>query len=111
MASGIIESIMTKFTQYTVADVAHARTTTGNDARWLHAATRPPLAPPSRLPTAGDAERDVDPLRRYGISAETKLVYGYEGHVYERLDDAVTYAQIQASRRSGPTPADPTGNR
>jgi hypothetical protein len=40
-------------------------------------------------------------MKRYGIEAELKTVYRYEGHTYEHLDHAIRYAKIDAVRSSG----------
>ena len=40
-------------------------------------------------------EQDKQLMARYGITAETKVVFHYDGHRYERLADAANYARLQ----------------
>jgi hypothetical protein len=46
-------------------------------------------------------------MSQYGITAETKAVFRYDGYRYERLVDAVNYARTQqAPSGMGDTPHD-----
>ena len=36
-------------------------------------------------------------VEKFGITAETKTIYHFDGHRYERLNDAVNYAKKKAS--------------
>ena len=38
-------------------------------------------------------KEEQDLADRYGITAEDKTVYHYQGHKYDRFEDAVKYAQ------------------
>ena len=49
---------------------------------------------------AGTTEQERQQMIRFGITAETKTLYSYEGYVYERLHDALAYAEIDAGRRA-----------
>ncbi len=40
-------------------------------------------------------EHDTSLLAQYGITAETKVLFHFDGHRYERLADAVNYARLQ----------------
>ena len=40
-------------------------------------------------------ERDAGLMAQYGITAETKLLFHYDGYRYERLTDAVNYARTR----------------
>jgi hypothetical protein len=42
-------------------------------------------------------EYDEQLMTRHGITAETKVVFHYAGHRYDRLADAVNYATAQAA--------------
>jgi len=42
---------------------------------------------------------DKQMMDAHGITYESKSVYHYEGFRYERLADAVRYAEIDADRR------------
>lgn len=37
-------------------------------------------------------------MEKYGITAEQKTEYTYKGHKYQKLDDAVRYAEIDQAR-------------
>ena len=37
-------------------------------------------------------------LAQYGIKAETKVLFHFDGHRYERLADAVNYARLQQTQ-------------
>ena len=41
-------------------------------------------------------EHDNSLMAQYGITAETKVLFHYDGYRYERLADAVNYARLQA---------------
>ena len=43
-------------------------------------------------------EKDRQMMDVHGITYETKNVYSYQGFKYERRDDAVRYAEIDARR-------------
>jgi len=43
-------------------------------------------------------EHDKELMAQYGITAETKLLFHYDGHRYEKLADAVNYAKAQSAR-------------
>lgn len=70
-----------------------------------------PSTPHGPAGTDAAIERDAERMHRHGISAETKIVYGYEGRVYDRLDDAVAYAEIQEGRRRGQGSSAPLSDR
>ena len=36
-------------------------------------------------------------MDKHGITSETKVVYHYQGHRYDRLSDAVNYAEKQSA--------------
>ncbi len=40
-------------------------------------------------------EHDNRLMAQYGITAETKLLFHFDGYRYERLADAVNYARLQ----------------
>lgn len=40
-------------------------------------------------------EHDNSLMAQYGITAETKVLFHYDGYRYERLADAVNYARLQ----------------
>lgn len=40
-------------------------------------------------------EHDKKLMTQYGITAETKILFHYDGYRYERLTDAVKYAGLQ----------------
>ena len=44
------------------------------------------------------SEDDQKLMAEYGITAETRIVFHFQGHRYERLDDAVNYARVTADR-------------
>lgn len=46
-------------------------------------------------------EHDEALMNQYGITAEAKILYHFEGYRYERLADAVNYAIKRADRQSG----------
>lgn len=50
-------------------------------------------------------DQDAALMARHGITAEAKTIYLYAGYRYERLADAVRYAEKQQ------TPASPPGAR
>jgi hypothetical protein len=39
-------------------------------------------------------EHDASLLAQYGIKTETKVLFHFDGHRYERLADAVSYARL-----------------
>ncbi|MGD8418466.1 MAG: hypothetical protein PVH91_15500 [Pseudomonadales bacterium] len=43
-------------------------------------------------------EDDERLMVQYGIAAETKVLFHYDGYRYERLADAVSYAKAQQAR-------------
>ncbi len=44
------------------------------------------------------SEEETRLMDKFGITFETKSVFHYQGHKYERLDDAVKYAEkVEAS--------------
>lgn len=44
-------------------------------------------------------EDDKQTMDAHGITHESKSVYHYKGFRYERLTDAIRYAEIDADRR------------
>jgi hypothetical protein len=48
-------------------------------------------------------EEETELLKRYDITVEQKSVYTYEGHKYERLEDALNYAKLVAGADPGRT--------
>lgn len=38
-------------------------------------------------------------VERYGIRSEQKTVYFYNGHKYDKLKDAISYAKIVTQRK------------
>lgn len=40
-------------------------------------------------------EHDKQAMARYQITAETKVVFHYDGHRYDRLADAINYAKTR----------------
>ena len=49
-------------------------------------------------------EHEEKLMAQYGITAETKPLFHYEGYRYERLADAVKYAQQSQSRNNDTSP-------
>ena len=43
-------------------------------------------------------EHDESLLAQYGIKAERKVLFHFDGHRYERLADAVSYARLKQTR-------------
>jgi hypothetical protein len=43
-------------------------------------------------------ESDQKLMTEYGITAEAKLLFHYDGHKYERLADALNYAMLHRPR-------------
>lgn len=43
-------------------------------------------------------EEDKQKMSAHGITHETQSVFFYKGHKYDRLDDAVRYAQIESAQ-------------
>lgn len=46
-------------------------------------------------------KQDEELMTRHGITAETKTLYRYDGHRYERLADAVNYARTRKAPPKG----------
>ena len=46
-------------------------------------------------------EHDERLMVQYGITAETKVLFHYDGYRYERLADAVSYAKRQQTPSKG----------
>ena len=51
-------------------------------------------------------EEDKRTMDKYGVTCETKTIYHFEGHRYDRLADAVDYAKktIRSAREAGHRP-------
>ena len=47
------------------------------------------------------SEDDQQLMVEYGITAETRIVFHFQGYRYERLDDAINYARVTAGRTQG----------
>ena len=47
-------------------------------------------------------EEEKELAKLYGITVEHKTVYLYQGHRYERLNDALNYAKLDTERRQRP---------
>ena len=45
-------------------------------------------------------EEEKKLVRLYGITLERKIVYRYQGYKYEHLSDALSYAKIDAERKT-----------
>lgn len=45
-------------------------------------------------------EQDEKLMSQYGITADTKVLFHFDGYRYERLADAVNYAKTQQSQPS-----------
>lgn len=73
---------MNKTTEYRIAGASG----TDGTAAWAENA---------RAPLTEDDQMQMD---RYGITRQQAPVYGYRGHVYHRLSDALAYARIATSR-------------
>jgi hypothetical protein len=43
-------------------------------------------------------EHDTSLMTEYGIPAETKVLFHFDGYRYERLADAVNYARLQQTQ-------------
>lgn len=43
-------------------------------------------------------EHDTSLMTQYGITAETKVLFHFDGYRYERLADAVNYARLQQTQ-------------
>jgi len=41
-------------------------------------------------------------MEQFGITAESKTIYHFEGYRYERLSDAINYARIRAHQVQKP---------
>lgn len=41
-------------------------------------------------------------MEEFGITAESKTIFHFDGHRYERLSDAVNYAKTKARPRQKP---------
>lgn len=39
-------------------------------------------------------DEEIRLMKEHGITCETKLVFHFQSHTYDRLDDALSYAQI-----------------
>lgn len=50
-----------------------------------------------------ESEEETLLMAKFGISAEAKTVYHYQGQKYDRLKDAVNYAEKVASELSTDT--------
>ncbi|WP_370978614.1 hypothetical protein [Agaribacterium sp. ZY112] len=48
---------------------------------------------------------DNELMVKYGITSKTKTIYSYKQHNYERLKDAISYAEIDINRhqQNGPS--------
>jgi hypothetical protein len=46
-------------------------------------------------------EQEKELMERYEITCEQNTVYYYMGHKYERLQDALKYAEIQKHKHGG----------
>lgn len=47
-------------------------------------------------------EKEKELMQRYGIIVEQKSVYFYKGYKYDRLNDALNYAKMDAGPRHEP---------
>jgi hypothetical protein len=47
-------------------------------------------------------DKDERTMEKYGITSETKVIFHFQGHRYDRLSDAVNYAKKQ---HEAPEPA------
>lgn len=60
-------------------------------------------------PTGSPQDRPTEDQHRqmihFGITAEQRTVYVYQGYVYERLADALAYARISAAKVDATTAA------
>jgi hypothetical protein len=45
-------------------------------------------------------EEERELMKRYGITAEQKMVYTFKGYRYDQLKNAVKYAESEARRRA-----------
>jgi hypothetical protein len=54
-----------------------------------------PITAAAPEPRTDDQNRQ---MASFGITAETKVVYRYQGYVYDRLSDAVAYAALDTDR-------------
>lgn len=46
-------------------------------------------------------EEEKKLIERYGITAESKIVYVYKQHRYENAKDAINFAGLEAVREQG----------
>ena len=38
-------------------------------------------------------DEEMQLMEKYGITSETKMLFHFQGHRYDRLDDAIKYAE------------------
>ncbi|MEJ2088078.1 MAG: hypothetical protein P8Y69_06315 [Gammaproteobacteria bacterium] len=50
-------------------------------------------------------------MAQYGITAETKMLFHYDGRRYERLADAVNYARMQHAPPKNNDPSQDSGDQ
>ena len=44
------------------------------------------------------SDQDEQKMKAHGITSATRTEYFYKGYKYDRLDDAVRYAEIESAR-------------
>ncbi len=49
-------------------------------------------------------KEDEELMEQHGITLEQKSVYCYRGHKYDKLEDALRYARLEASQRQSYEP-------
>lgn len=57
---------------------------------------------PTQAPQPPQAEEQHQQMAHFGITVEQKTFYHYQGYVYERLADALAYAEIDTARGTLP---------
>lgn len=51
-------------------------------------------------------DEDKLSMQKYGITSEAKVIYHFQGHRYDRLSDAVSYAEKQSAPARAINPAE-----
>lgn len=64
--------------------------------------------PSTEAPQDRATEDQHREMALFGISAEQKTVYHYQGYVYERLADALAYARISTAKLDATKAEPPT---
>jgi len=51
-----------------------------------------------------ETEEEMQLMAQYGITSETKRIFFFQGHRYDKLADVLRYARLDAGVKSDSTP-------